>query len=70
MVSQMPTRDAKAYLTIDPSVSQVTITHIHTAQTLQLTNTLNTTVGSIGVSFDGSKLTLEIPEGEAAFLEF
>lgn len=70
VVSQMPTRDADAYLTIDSSVSQVTITHIHTAQTLELTNTLNTTVGSIGVSFDGSKLTLEIPEGEAAFLEF
>jgi hypothetical protein len=70
VVSQMPTRNADAYLTIDSSVSQVTITHIHNAQTLQLTNTLNTTVGSIGVSFDGSKLTLEIPEGEAAFLEF
>jgi hypothetical protein len=35
-----------------------------------LTNTLNTTVGDITVKFDGAKLTLSIPEGEAAFLEF
>ena len=70
VVSQMPTRDADAYLTIDSSVSKVTITHIHTSQTVELTNTLNTTVGDIAVKFDGSKLTLSIPEGEAAFLEF
>ena len=70
VVSQMPTRDAKAYLTIDSSVSEVTITHLNTAQTVQLTNTLNTTVGDITVKFDGARLTLEIPEGEAAFLEF
>ena len=70
VVSQMPTRDAKASLTIDSSVSQVTITHLNTIQTVQLTNTLNTTVGGLTVKFDGSKLTIEIPEGEAAFLEF
>ena len=70
VVSQMPTRDAKASLTIDSSVSQVTITHLNTIQTVQLTNTLNTTVGGLTVKFDGSKLTVEIPEGEAAFLEF
>ena len=70
VVSQMPTRDAKADLTIDSSVSQVTITHLNTIQTVQLTNTLNTTVGGLTVKFDGSKLTIEIPEGEAAFLEF
>lgn len=70
VVSQMPARDASAYLTIDPSVSQVTITHNHTSATVQLTNTLNTTVGLVGVSFDGSRLTLVLPEGEAAFLEF
>lgn len=70
VVSQMPTRDADAYLTIDSSVSKVTITHIHTSQTVELTNTLNTTVGDIAVKFDGAKLTLSIPEGEAAFLEF
>jgi hypothetical protein len=66
----MPTRNADAYLTIDSSVSKVTITHIHTSQTVELTNTLNTTVGDIAVKFDGAKLTLSIPEGEAAFLEF
>lgn len=70
VVSQMPTRNADAYLTIDSSVSKVTITHIHTSQTVELTNTLNTTVGDIAVKFDGAKLTLSIPEGEAAFLEF
>ena len=70
VVSQMPTRNADAYLTIDSSVSKISITHINTTQTVELTNTLNTKVGDIAVQFDGAKLTLSIPEGEAAFLEF
>ena len=70
VVSQMPGRTVEAYLTIDSSVSEITVTHIHTTETVQLTNTLDTTVGDITVKFDGAKLTLGLPEGEAALLEF
>ena len=70
VVSQMPGRTVEAYLTIDSSVSEITVTHIHTTETVQLTNTLDTTVGDITVKFDGAKLTLGLPEGEAALIEF
>ena len=69
-VSQMPTRDAEAYLTLDSSVAEITVTHCNTTQTLQVNNTLNATVGAITVSFDGSKLIVNMPEGEAALIEF
>ena len=69
-VSQMPCRDSEAYLTLDPSVSEITVTHCNTTQTLQVNNTLNATVGAITVSFDGAKLIVAMPEGEAALIEF
>ena len=70
VMSQMPNRDVNAYLNMDPSVTQITVTHNNTTQTLQVSNTLNATVGSVTVSYDGAKLTLGIPSGEAALLEF
>ena len=70
VVSQMPTRTVDAYLTLDSSVAEITITHNNTTQTVQVSNTLNTTVGGVSVSYDGAKLLLGIPEGEAALLEF
>ena len=69
-VSQMPCRDAEAWLTLDPSVTEITVTHIHTSETLQVNNSLNATVGGITVSFDGTKLIVSMPEGEAALIEF
>jgi hypothetical protein len=48
----------------------MTVTHNNTSEIVQVTNTLNTTVGSITVKFDGSTLTLGIPNGEAVLLEY
>ena len=70
VASQMPTRSVDAYLTLDPSVSEIKVTHIHTTETLKVDNTLNATVGALTVSFDGTKLIIGIPEGEAALIEF
>jgi hypothetical protein len=69
-MSQMPNRDVNAYLTIDSSVSQITVTHNNTTETVEINNTLNSTVGSIAISYDGGALTLGIPSGEAVLLEF
>ena len=66
----MPCRNAEAYLTLDSSVTEITVTHCNTTQTLQVNNSLNATVGAITVSFDGSKLIVNMPEGEAALIEF
>lgn len=70
VMSEMPNRTVEAYLTLDPSVGQMTVTHNNTSEIVQVTNTLNTTVGSITVKFDGSTLTLGIPNGEAVLLEY
>ena len=70
VMSQMPDRTVDAYLTLDPSVSEITITHNNTTETVQVSNTLSTVVGGVVVSFDGAKLTLGIPEGDAALIEF
>ena len=69
-MSEMPNRSVEAYLTLDPAVGQMTVTHNNTSEIVQVTNTLNTTVGSITVMFDGSTLTLGIPNGEAVLLEY
>jgi hypothetical protein len=71
VLSQMPNRDVNAYLTLDPSVTQITFTHNNTTETVALSSTLSTTVGGIAISYDSSyKLTLGIPSGEAILLEF
>ena len=70
VVSEMPNRTVEAYLTLDPAVGQMTVTHNNTSAVVQVTNTLNTTVGDITVKFDGSTLTLGIPNGEAVLLEY
>ena len=70
VVSMIPNRTVEAYLTLDPSLAQMTVTHNNTSAVVQVTNTLNTTVGDITVKFDGSTLTLGIPNGEAVLLEY
>ena len=70
VLSQMPNRDVDAYLDLGPSVTQITVTHNNTTETVVLTNTLNTTVGSVTIAYNGTKLTLAIPNGEAVLLEF
>ena len=70
VMSQMPDRNIEAYLTLDSSVNEITITYRNTTETVQVSNSLNTTVGGATVSFDGAKLILGIPEGDAVLLEF
>lgn len=70
VMSEMPNRDVEAYLSIDSSVTAITFTHNNTTETLQLTNALSATVGSVTISYDGATLTLGIPSGEAVLLEY
>ena len=59
-----------ANLDIANTVNDITVTHNNTTQTVALTNTTDVTVGSIRVRFNGATLTLTIPGGEAALIEF
>ena len=70
VMSQMPNRTITATLTLDSSVNKITFTHNNTTQMVDLYDALNTTVGSISISFENSVLTLGIPDGEAVLLEF
>ena len=70
VMPQMPRTMAYAYLELVDSVTAITVTHNNTTQTLQLANDLDVNVGDIRVRFDGAKLSLTIPEGEAALIEF
>ena len=70
VVGQFATYSTDAYLTLDQSVSQMTITVNNITKTVNVTNTLDETVDTVQILFDGSTLTIKIPEGEAALLEF
>lgn len=70
VMSKMPGRGVEAYLDIDTALTQVTVTHNNTTQTLDVAAGLSATVGSVSVSFDGKSLILGIPDGEAVLLEF
>ena len=70
VMSAFPGRTINAYLSLDSSISQITLTHNNISQVVQISNTLSTTVGGITVVSDGSQLTLGIPDGEAVLLEF
>lgn len=70
VMSKMPGRDVTAYIKLDQAVSQINLTHNNTSQTITTDNSLNTTIGTITVSHDGTNLILDIPEGEAVLLEF
>ena len=70
-MSELHNRTVNAYLTLDPSVTQITFTHNNTTETVALSSTLSTAVGDITISYDSSyTLTLGIPSGEAILLEF
>ena len=59
-----------AFLDIANTVNEITVTHNNTTQTIALTNTTDVKVGDIKVKFNGATLTLNIPGGEAALIEF
>ena len=69
-MSEMPTRSVDAYLTLDASVTKITVTHNNTSAPVDLVDNLSTTVGKIGVAYLNGQLTLSIPDGEAALIEF
>ncbi len=73
VLSQMPTRSVNAYLTLDASVTSINVTQNNTTQTIDLNNLTNVTFAGdngITVSYNNGQLTLGIPEGEAALIEF
>ena len=71
VVSQMPNRDVDAYLTMDTSVTKVTVTHNNVSQDVNIiSNMAPVTVGDITISYVGNVMTLSIPSGEAALIEF
>ena len=70
VMSEMPTRSVDAYLTLDASVTKITVTHNNTSAPVDLVDNLSTTVGKIGVAYLNGQLTLSIPDGEAALIEF
>ena len=71
VMSQMPDRAVEAYLTMDTSVTKVTVTHNNISQDVDIVSSMApVTVGSITISYVGNVMTLSIPNGEAALLEF
>lgn len=70
VVSEMPNRSVDAYINLESGISEITFTHNNTTSTFKLTNELDSKVGEIGVAYDGARLTLAIPDGEAVLLEF
>ncbi|MBE6226870.1 MAG: hypothetical protein E7121_07270 [Bacteroidales bacterium] len=70
VVSEMANRTVDAYLTLDASVTKITVTHNNTSAPVDLVDNMSTTVGKIGVAYLNGQLTLSIPDGEAALIEF
>ena len=70
VMPQLPNTMAYAYLDLLDSVTSITVTHNNTSEIVQLTNTLDVYVGGIRVRFNGMTLSLTIPDGEAALVEF
>ena len=70
VVSEMANRAVDAYLTLDASVTKITVTHNNTSAPVDLVDNMSTTVGKIGVAYLNGQLTLSIPDGEAALIEF
>ena len=70
VMSKLPNRDVEAFINLDSSIGNITITHNNIVEVVAVSNTLDTIVGDVSVKYDGSSLILGIPEGEAVLLEF
>ncbi len=71
VVSEFPNRDITANLTLKASINKVTITHNNTTQEVELmSNMAPITIGTITVSYIDGVMSLAIPSGEAALVEF
>ena len=73
VVAQIPQRDITATLSLDPSVTTITVTQNNTSKVVDLHNLLDVTFeGEKGISlaYSSGNLTLNIPNGEALLIEF
>jgi hypothetical protein len=72
-VAQNPANTIQTRLTLDSSVTTITVTQNNTTKTVELNNLLDVTVADsngVHLSYADGKLTLDIPEGEALLIEF
>jgi hypothetical protein len=63
----------KTGLTLDPSVTRITITQNNTTEVVELTNLTDFTMPlekGINMKYSGNEILLEIPQGEALLIEF
>ena len=73
VVAQNPTKTIQTRLTLDSSVTTITVTQNNTTKTVELNNLLDVTVADsngVHLTYADGKLTLDIPEGEALLIEF
>ena len=71
VMSEFPNRDDVVNLTLDTSVTKVTITSNNTSGEVLLANNMAPqNVGEITISYSNGVMTLGIPSGEAALIEF
>lgn len=71
---QKPSQDIQTSLTLDSSVTTITVTQNNTSKTVELSNLTSSKVidseKGINLSYSDGKLTLDIPQGEALLIEF
>ena len=73
VVAQKPAVTIQTRLTLDSSVTTITVTQNNTTKTVDLNNLLDVTVDTtngVNLTYLDGKLTLNIPEGEALLIEF
>lgn len=70
VMSQIPNRDVQALLTLDSAITKITVTHNNTSQEVTISASMNVTVGDITLSYVNNQLAVNIPNGEAALIEF
>ena len=60
-----------ASLQLDPSITEITVSHCNTTKTVYLSNTLNEQISeTVSVTYDGAYFVVSMPEGDAVLLEF
>jgi hypothetical protein len=73
LVAHQPNRNIKTGLTLDPSVTRITLTQNNTTETIDLTALTDyslPTENPVRVSVVKGELIVEIPEGEFLLIEF
>ena len=73
VVARNPAKTIQTRLTLDSSVTTITVTQNNTTKTVELNNLLDVTVADsngVHLTYADGKLTLDIPEGEALLIEF